>query len=366
MYTKPVFLSMLSILLLFLTSNNALIKEDTPAAKTVKMSVLPGLRFDVPRFHVQPGQKVVIEFENTDDMDHNLLIINPGTREKIVELAGKLGAQGMAKSYVPESKDILWHTKILHAGQKEKLVFIAPSVEGVYPYVCTFPGHGHVMYGAIYVNKSGKMPELAKDPHLPELSKQSEHQHHHKKNHPYEPKAPYHYRIYMEGASPAAVAVHLPGQISYCWDAAVCDLRYIWQGEFLDNTAIWKGHKDAKAKILGDIFYKQANLPSIAIASANSPNKGQFKGYRVLKDKYLEFHYQIDKIDIYETIKETGDRKGIIRTFRIPDLKADLTFQHSLSTGMKTWYKGAPLQNTTLKLSSAEAKEFTLEYKIED
>jgi len=364
MYKKPVLLSLLSILLLFLTSNTALVDLDPPVKK-LKMSVLPGLRFDVPRFHVQPGQKVIIEFENTDDMDHNLLIIKPGTREKIVELASKLGAQGMAKSYIPESKDILWHTKILHAGQKENLSFTAPTAEGIYPYVCTFPGHGQVMYGAIYVNKSGKMPELTKDPHLPALIKQSEHQHHHQKNHPYEPQPPYYYRIYMEGASPAAFAVHLPGQISYCWDAVVCDLRYIWQGEFLDNTAIWKGHKDAKAKVLGDIFYKQAILPSIAIASANSPNKKQFKGYKILKDKYLEFHYQIDKMDVYETIKQTSDRKGILRTFKIPKLNADLTFQHTRTPGMKTWYKGAELTNPTIKLSPAEAKEFTLEYKLD-
>ena len=38
----------------------------------------------------------------------------------------------------------------------------------------------------------------------------------------------------MPGAGPAAIAVSLPNDLSYCWDAGSCRLRYAWQGEFLD------------------------------------------------------------------------------------------------------------------------------------
>ncbi|MVZ66521.1 hypothetical protein GQF61_11680 [Sphingobacterium sp. DK4209] len=362
---KKVSLSIIACLvILLLGSNKCLSQAKRVPAKEIKMTVLPGLRFDVPRFHVQPGQQVHINFENTDDMDHNLLVLKPGTREQIVNLAAKLGAQGMAKSYVPESSSILWHTKILHGGQKERLSFTAPKEEGIYPYVCTFPGHGHVMYGAMYVSKVEKLPELAHDPNIPKQSSHSDHQQHQHKNHPYELVPPYYYRLYIEGASPAAIAVHLPGQLSYCWDASLSDLRFLWKGEFVDNAALWKGHKDAKAKILGDIFYQEKRLPSLSLLGVNSIVKRKFKGYKVLKDKYLEFHYQLNELDIYETIRETPDRKGIVRSFRIPKLSSDLQFNYTKTDGVQCFFKGKPLTTETLKLSSSEGRVFSVEYKI--
>ena len=39
----------------------------------------------------------------------------------------------------------------LNPGETQELKFKAPAEEGVYPYVCTFTGHGVVMYGAMYV-----------------------------------------------------------------------------------------------------------------------------------------------------------------------------------------------------------------------
>ncbi|MGO1595054.1 MAG: plastocyanin/azurin family copper-binding protein [Sphingobacterium sp.] len=364
--TKTILLSLGLALSLLLPAYTGLNKEGSNAGKTIQLSVLPGLRFDVPRFHVEPGQPVHIEFANTDDMDHNLLILQPGARENVVAQAMKLGAEGIKKQYIPDTESILWYTDILHAGEQETLSFTAPVTEGIYPYVCTLPGHGQIMYGAMYVNSTGEMPPLEKDTAISQLDRQAEHTHQQTKDHPYDLKAPYHYRLYVEGASPAAIAVHLPGDLSYCWDASLCDLRLMWKDGFLDNTELWKGHKDAKAEILGTIFYRQSTLPSLVISTANEPlGQPQFKGYKVVGDGYLEFHYQFGEIAVFETLRETQTKKGILREFRITGLGEELTLRFTPGKGVQCVHRGEVLRNGELTLDAQSARHFNVEYNFE-
>lgn len=340
-------------------------KDEQAAKKEIKISVLPGLQFDIPRFHVQPGQQVTLHFQNNDDMDHNLLLLKPGTRVEVVDLATNMGAKGMAKDYIPESKAILWHTKILHGGQTGTLNFKAPLEEGVYPYVCTLPGHGYIMYGAMYVNKSGKMPSLAQDKNIPPSNAANAHAHHAHQDHPFKQKPPYYYRTYMEGASPAAFAVRLSDQLAFCWDATHCKLRYIWSGDFLDFTAIWKGHKDAKAKVLGDIFYREGPQPTLQIGSSTHAEKPKFKGYKLLKDGHLEFRYSLSGQDVFETISLAPQGKEIIRAFRLPNLNQALTFQPTQVEGAGSFtYQGKPLPAGKLSLDAQAGKQFTLVYSL--
>ena len=111
------------------------------------------LAYDRKSFSVKAGQKVKLTFENnhpTVPQPHNLVIGVPNSKDKILAAAMQLAAdpQGMAKGYIPESADILFHTKLLMPGQTEVLEFTAPAA-GQYPYVCTFPGHGILMNGVM-------------------------------------------------------------------------------------------------------------------------------------------------------------------------------------------------------------------------
>src|SRR5690606_16622859 len=219
-----------------------------------------GLQFSLARFTVKPGEQVTLVLDNTDDMSHNLLITKPGARESVVLMANKLGEDGPAAGYVPKTSDVLWTIPVTEPDEANTLVFTAPKEEGVYPYVCTYPGHGRIMFGAMYVNATGKMPELATDLNIPESRRKDKpganatHHDHGKPAvlHPYTPVPPYHYRVFIDGASPAAIAVALPNDISYCWDAGTSSLRFAWSGGFLDNSDLWKGKGNAEAKVVGE------------------------------------------------------------------------------------------------------------------
>lgn len=108
-------------------------------------------------FTVKAGEKVKVTLENkaTVPQPHNLIIAKPGTLMKIGMLANAMltDPQAMAKNYIPESPDILHHTKLVQPGQSESIEFVAPAEPGDYPYLCTFPGHWLLMQGVMKVEK---------------------------------------------------------------------------------------------------------------------------------------------------------------------------------------------------------------------
>lgn len=107
--------------------------------------------YDVKELTVKHGKKVKLTFANEDFMPHNLLLVNPGKIEEIAAQALALGAKGFETGFIPENKDILWHTKLLDGGKEEVLEFTTPAKPGDYPYVCSFPGHHIIMRGVLHV-----------------------------------------------------------------------------------------------------------------------------------------------------------------------------------------------------------------------
>jgi putative heme-binding domain-containing protein len=109
--------------------------------------------FDQDRLVVQAGKRVEIVFENTDLMPHNFVIVAPGSLEEIGNMAeaAVTDPQAAAREYVPQSQKVLLASKLTQPRTSQKLGFEAPKEPGIYPYVCTHPGHWRRMYGALYV-----------------------------------------------------------------------------------------------------------------------------------------------------------------------------------------------------------------------
>lgn len=122
---------------------------------TIKPDLTNPLSYDTKSFTVKAGQKVKFTFNNTHPavpQPHNWVLGKPGTKDKILAAAMGIMAdpKALEKGYIPESPDILFHTKLLQPNTSETLEFVAPAV-GEYPYVCTFPGHGILMNGVMKV-----------------------------------------------------------------------------------------------------------------------------------------------------------------------------------------------------------------------
>ncbi len=111
------------------------------------------MAFDKDVLVVRAGKPVEFIFENTDLMPHNFVITQPGSLEQIGQQAEATATDpsAAARNYVPPSNKVLLASRLLQPREVEKLSFTAPSQPGVYPYVCTYPGHWRRMFGALYV-----------------------------------------------------------------------------------------------------------------------------------------------------------------------------------------------------------------------
>ena len=123
---------------------------------TIK-TVREQLRYDTARLVVEAGKPYELVFENPDAMPHNLVIVMPGTMQAVAtavqtQAPDKLDAKGRAYLLAGDPR-ILEATKLVEAGKSETLRLTAPTTEGTYPYVCTFPGHWAIMKGELIVTK---------------------------------------------------------------------------------------------------------------------------------------------------------------------------------------------------------------------
>ncbi len=355
-------------------SANTLTTADT--VRTINIDVLVGLQFDVVRFKVKPGERIKLIFSNSDDMSHNLLITRPGARLDVVNEALSLGEKGPSMDYIPNSSSVLWAIPLVNPNQFRTLSFTAPKQEGVYPYVCTIPGHGFIMFGAMYVSSDGRMPELKNDPNIPPSRRTednslsgTQHTNHQVKGedqafkikalHPYTPVSPYIYRVFIDGASPAAIAVSLPGDLSYCWDAGTCKLRFAWIGGFLDNSELWKGKGDVSAKVVGTLFFRDKTQFPLTLSAKDDVPVIDFKGYKLI-NRYPEFHYTLNGLDVFELILPKPDGTGLVRKFRIPDVKSTVWFNTNPADGISYDASGGKWEKNKLKLSPKQAMKFSI------
>lgn len=360
-------LFLLSMTLLFARCVN---KEADNVTVSVSLKAIVGLKYDVARFKVKPGSRVKLTLTNVSDMSHNLLITKPGMRLNVVNSALKLVEKGPQMDYTPDIEAVLWSIPVVSPGQTKSVTFTAPMQPGVYPYVCTYPGHGFSMYGAMYVTQDETLPDIVNDLNVPESRRQEDtlggKQAPQTKMpagsspHPYALMPPYLYHAYLEGATPAAIAVHLPNDLSYCWDAGDCRLRFAWTGDFLDMSDLWKGHFDASAKVLGDIFFRDNTDYPIRLGENATIPVVEYKGYRLV-ERYPEFHYTLSGIDVYELIRPKPDSIGIIRVFRIPHADRKFWFfTNRQDDAIGYEFSTGHFKNRTLELSPVQAKEFTI------
>lgn len=337
---------------------------------TVRISIkaIPGMQYDLVRFTVKPGTYLKLVLTNADEMEHNLVIGKKESRQKIVEAATALGPQGPALSYIPRIDDVLGSIPVIKGGQTDSVIIRVPRNTGVYPYVCTFPGHGNIMYGAMHVT-NGVMPELMADLDIPAHRRKSGNKDqdlntsgHHSSGHPYPLNPPYIYRVLMPDAGPAAIAVCLTGDLAYCWDAGSCRLRYAWTGEFLDLTDYWTIKGELHAKVLGSIFYRdKTTFPfRMNIKEIHSVLPAvKFNGYRLING-YPEFNYRIDKAEVLELITPSKDGKGILRQFRITGLDHPIWFVHDKVDGALYQSDKGAWTGNQLKLEPNETALFTI------
>ena len=134
------------------------VAADIPGLADVEVSndvVLEGndlMQFDKNLLRVKAGEKVTLTFKNVgelpkESMGHNVIVLKPGTD---VSAFGAEAIKAVNNEYVPVTftSSIVAHTKLLGPGEEDMIEFVLDA-PGVYPYLCSFPGHYGIMQGQI-------------------------------------------------------------------------------------------------------------------------------------------------------------------------------------------------------------------------
>lgn len=116
-------------------------------------TVVERMIYDKERVMVEAGKPVEFRFANTDNMPHNFVILKPGALQEI-GLQSDAEAQdpdARERNFIPKSDKILLASKLIGPGESQSLSFEVPKEPGMYPYVCTYPGHWRRMFGVLVV-----------------------------------------------------------------------------------------------------------------------------------------------------------------------------------------------------------------------
>ena len=119
-----------------------------------RLSTLPGLmKYDQTTLRVKPGQAVVLELKNDDQLPHNLVVLDrDGVFMEVAQKAWELGEKGPVRQWIPDDARVLAHTAMVDPGKSGTLKFTAPEKDAILEFVCTFPGHAMIMNGKILVS----------------------------------------------------------------------------------------------------------------------------------------------------------------------------------------------------------------------
>lgn len=122
-------------------------------AREIQIRALDNLQFSEKKLQAKPGEVLKLKFVNPDVVPHNWALIQPGTLDKVGDLANRLigSPEAYLKQYVPDSDAVICYTDIIEPGAEFSIYFQAPDKPGRYPYLCTFPGHWMVMNGILEV-----------------------------------------------------------------------------------------------------------------------------------------------------------------------------------------------------------------------
>lgn len=338
------------IILLCVTYGNAQEKPKPAPKRTVAISMRDGLRFDPPRFTANPGERLVITLENADSthQTHNFIVTQPGQRDKVVQEAMALAEKGFEKSFAPDGDDVVVHSTLVEAEKKTTVEFTVPEKPGIYPYVCTFPGHGMVMYGAMYV--ATDMPPIDQDTNLPPVAKEAAQTG--------GGKRPFIQRMFVPDAGPAAIAIALPNDQNVVWDAGQCRLRYAWEGGFIDARPYWGGNGSQLAQVPSKPWWSAPRdaFPFRIRKADAQPPKVKFLGYSLEKG-FPVFSYTLDGISVTEKIESVPG--GIAVRYRFANCPQPIFFFNS-GDGVKWTSSAGEAGEKGVLFTAGQSAEFTL------
>jgi cytochrome c551/c552 len=170
------------------------------------------------------------------------------------------------------------------------------------------------------------------------------------------------YRTYLPDAPSRAIAVGLPSDVSFGFDAQNCRLLYAWRGGFLDVTKSWKGFGGWYSKLLGERFHVAPPGFPLRVGDPQKEPKVQFKGYDLV-DGYPVFKYLVDGSSVrhWISIREVGERElAVLHRFRLPGNTKPVYFLAGTGAGTTHHSGDAEWTDGSWKVRAEKLTQFSI------
>lgn len=125
------------------------------SARTVEITANDQMQFNVKAIEAKPGEELRVVLTNVgmmpkEAMAHNWVLLKAGS--DVMAFSGA-AASAREQNFIPPNLqgEVLAKIDLLGPKQKGEVTFKAPDQPGEYPFLCSFPGHGVLMKGALTV-----------------------------------------------------------------------------------------------------------------------------------------------------------------------------------------------------------------------
>jgi azurin len=115
------------------------------AARTVIITANDNMKFSVTRIDAHPGEKITVQLKNDgtlpkEVMAHNWVLLKAGQDANAYATAALTAKE---QEYLPKALagEVLAFIPLVGAHREGETTFIAPTVPGSYPFLCSFPAH---------------------------------------------------------------------------------------------------------------------------------------------------------------------------------------------------------------------------------
>jgi hypothetical protein len=127
----------------------------------------------------------------------------------------------------------------------------------------------------------------------------------------------------------------------------------------LANLDHWKDKGDTFGKPAGTVFYQDKTAYPLRINKPENVPAIAYKSYQLI-NRYPEFHYTLNGMDVYELIKPAENGTGLIRTFRIPKANQNVWFIFHPEDGVVYKTSAGKLEKNKFKFSPRQARHFSI------
>ena len=167
-------------------------------------------------------------------------------------------------------------------------------------------------------------------------------------------------RVLLPNASPAAMAVGMPGGFNYCFDVTKCAVNYAWRGPFLDVGPNLNARGGKVCEPLGEQFSLGGGDFPLRIGANDQP-RVNFIGYRMRA--VPEIMYSVDGVEFMQTVEPAAEQgngeQGVLISFTIKHPESAVRFILN-AAGLRARSSAGSWSGGTLTVPSPDAWHFTV------